>query len=204
MEQKIQELTEKIYQEGVEQGKHKAEQIIKESEEKASDIISEAKKEAERIIENSRKKAEELRRNTESELKLSGSQAVASIKNSIVNLVSAKVLDNATTQTLSDPAVVKEYIAQVIGNWKVSQGEVPNLEVLLPEQKQKELQESFKKGASDLLSTGLEVKFSKNIKSGFRIGPADGSFKISLTDEDFKEFFKEYLRPKTRSFLFGE
>ncbi|MDG5814628.1 hypothetical protein QA601_06045 [Chitinispirillales bacterium ANBcel5] len=204
MEQKIQELTEKIYQEGVEKGEEKAQQVVKEAEEKASGIVTEAKREAEKIIADAKKKAEELKRNTESELKLSGSQAIASIKNQIATLINAKVLDEATTKTLSDPAVLKEYIATVISNWKTSTGEAPDLEVLLPEQNKEELEKNLKKSASDLLSKGLEISFSKAIKSGFRIGPADGAFKISLTDEDFKEFFKEYLRPRTRAFLFGE
>ncbi len=204
MEQKIQELTEKILQEGVEQGKEKAQQIIKESEKKAADIVADAQKQAKVIIEDAKKKSQEIQRNTEAELKLSGSQAIASIKNNVVNLIQAKVLDEAIAQTLSDPAVVKDYIAQVIQNWKISESEVPSLEVLLPAQKQDELKRTFEKGISKELSKGLQIQFSKTVKSGFRIGPAGGSFKISLTDEDFNEFFKEYLRPKTRSFLFGE
>ncbi|MFP4164928.1 MAG: V-type ATP synthase subunit E [Chitinispirillaceae bacterium] len=204
MEQKIQELTEKIYQEGVEKGNEKAQQVVAEAEEKAAGILSDARARAEKIVEDAKKETEELKRNTESELKLSGSQAVASIKNQIVNLVTAQVLDESTSKALSDPAALREYIGMVIKNWKSSTGEVPDLEVLLPEQKKEELKKSFDKSASDELSKNLQVSFAKGIKSGFRIGPANGSFKISLTDEDFKEFFKEYLRPRTRAFLFGE
>lgn len=204
MEQKIQELTEKIYQEGVEKGNEKAQAIVAEAEERAAGIVSEARKQAEKIVADAQKQAEELKRNTESELKLSGSQAIASIKNQIVNLVTAQALDEATTKSLSDPAALKEYIGMVISNWKTSTGEAPDLEVLLPEQKKAELQKSFEKSVKDQLSKNLEVSYAKGIKSGFRIGPANGSFKISLTDEDFKEFFKEYLRPRTRAFLFGE
>ncbi len=204
MEQKIQELTEKIYQEGVEKGQEKANQIVADAEGKAAEIMADARSQADKIVAEARKQAEELKRNTEAELKLTGSQAVASIKNQVVNLITAKVLDDATTKALSEPAVLKEFVSQVISNWKVAEGEAPNLEVMLPAAKQDELTKTFEKGASSVLSSGLDVSFSKNIKSGFRIGPSDGSFKISLTDEDFREFFKEYLRPRTRSYLFGE
>jgi V/A-type H+-transporting ATPase subunit E len=204
MEQKIQELTDKIYREGVEKGEEKAKEVISEAEAKASQIVAGAKTEAEKIVAEAKKQAEELKRNTESELKLTGAQAVASIKNQIVGLVTAKVLDGATAGALSDPAVLKDFISVVISNWKMSEGEAPNLEVLLPAAKQAELERSFASGASAALGQGVTVAFSKDVKGGFRIGPADGSFKISLTDEDFKEFFKEYLRPKTRAYLFGE
>lgn len=126
MEQKIQELTEKIYQEGVERGEQKASQIISEAEAKASGIISEAKAQAEKILADARSQAEELKRNTESELKLSGSQVLSAIKQQILDLVTPKVIEDGTTQVLADPSNVKDFISTVIQNWKVSSGEVPD------------------------------------------------------------------------------
>jgi V/A-type H+/Na+-transporting ATPase subunit E len=203
MEQKIQELTEKIYQEGVEKGESQALTIIADAREKASGIIDDAKKQAEKIIADAQKQSAEQKRNTEAEIRLSGTQALSAIKQQVLDLITAKVVDSGLSAALSDPAVIKEFVALVVQNWKMS-GEAPRLEALLPAQKQEELQEAFEKGASDLLKQGLTLTFTKSIKAGFRIGPQNGSFKISLTDEDFAEFFKEYLRPRTRTWLFGE
>ena len=204
MEQKIQELTDKIYQEGVQKGEEKAHQIISDAEAKAAGIIAEARTEAEKIVADAQKRADELKRNTESELRLSGSQALSAIKQQILNLVTARVIEGGTTAALSDPATIKELVKHIVQNWNAASGEAPRLEVLLPVQKQEELKKSFEKSASDLLKKGVNLTFTKNIKAGFRIGPADGTFRISLTDEDFMEFFKEYLRPKTRQYLFEE
>ncbi|MDR3012676.1 MAG: hypothetical protein LBU70_05625 [Chitinispirillales bacterium] len=204
MDQKIQELTKKIFEEGVEKGDAKAKEIVAAAEGKAEQIVKDARVEAEKVVADAKKQAEDLKRNTESELKLSGSQAIAAIKNRIVDLVTAKVMDDASVKALSDPAVLKDFVSVVISNWKMSEGEAPNFEALLPAAKQDELANSFASGASAALSGGLQVAFSKDIKAGFRIGPAGGAFKISLTDEDFNEFFKEYLRPRTRAYLFGE
>jgi len=204
MEDKIQELTKKILQEGVEKGEERAKEIVAEAENKAAGILKGAKAEAEKIVADAKRQSEDLKRNTESELKLSGSQAVASVKNKIVNLLTAKVIDDAAGAALSDPATLKEFISAAIANWKMSAGEAPNLEVLLPAAKQADLEKSFGVGASAALSAGVTVAYSKNVKAGFKIGPAGGEYKISLTDEDFKEFFKEYLRPRTRAYLFGE
>jgi V/A-type H+-transporting ATPase subunit E len=203
MEQKIQELTEKIYQEGVEKGKSQARKIIADAQEKASGIIADAKSEAEKIIAGANQQAAELKRNTEAEIKLSGTQALSAIKQQILDLVTAKTVNDSMAASLSEPSVIKEFVALVVQNWKMGK-EVPRLEVLLPAQKQQELEKTFQKGGSDLLKKGLSLSFSKSIKAGFRIGPQDGSFKISCTDEDFAEFFKEYLRPRTRTWLFGE
>jgi V/A-type H+/Na+-transporting ATPase subunit E len=203
MEQKIQELTAKIYQEGVEKGESQAKKIIAEAQEKAGGILTDAKTQAEKIIAEARQQAAELKRNTEAEIRLSGTQALSAIKQQLLDLVTAGVVDESMTATLSDPATIREFVALVVQNWKMG-NETPRLEVLLPVQKQDELKKAFEKGGSDLLKKGLSLSFSKSLKAGFRIGPQDGTFKISLSDEDFAEFFKEYLRPKTRTWLFGE
>ncbi|MCL2220386.1 MAG: hypothetical protein FWC23_09665 [Chitinispirillia bacterium] len=199
MEAKIQELTDKIYREGVEKGEAEAKKLLSDAEAKAAAIVKEATAQAEKITADAKKQAAELKTKTESEIKLSGAQAVAAIKNQIVSLVTAKVINESATKTLSDAGTLKEFVSTVVSNWKAG-GEAPKLEVLLPAAKQDELGKAFEAGAS----AALKVGFSKDIKGGFKIGPADGSFKISLTDADFQEFFKEYLRPRTRAYLFGE
>lgn len=204
MEQKIQELTNKLYQEGVEKGEAEAKKIISEAQQKANIIISEAKATAEKIIAEAKKQAEELKRNTESEIKLSSMQAISAIKQKIVELINAGVVDEPISKTLSDPATIKELVTLIVQNWKSEQGGAINLELLLPANNQEELRKTFEKSANDLLKKGITIKFSENIKGGFRIGPIDGSYKISITDEDFKELIKEFLRPKTRNWLFGE
>jgi len=204
MEQKIQELTDKIYREGVEKGEQRASKLIAEAEEKAAGIIAEAKAKAEKLLNETQKQIAELKKNTETELRLSGLQVISSVKQQVLNTVTAKVIENSTSGALSDPSTMKEFIASVLQNWKISDGETPKLEVLLPANKQEEFKMSFERGASELLNKGIELRFSKNIKAGFRIGPVDGTYRIRLTDEDFTEFFKEYLRPRTRQFLFGE
>jgi V/A-type H+-transporting ATPase subunit E len=204
MEQKIQELTGKIYQEGVQKGEERARQLIAEAESKAASIMADAKAQAEKIVADAQKQAGEIKRNLESELKLSGTQAISAIKQQITNTITARVVESAITSSLSDPSTIKELVSTVVQNWKASSGEVPSLETLLPAAKQSELQDAFKKGMSDLLKKGLQLSFSNNVKAGFKIGPVDGTYRISLTDEDFQEFFKEYLRTRTRSYLFGE
>jgi V/A-type H+-transporting ATPase subunit E len=54
------------------------------------------------------------------------------------------------------------------------------------------------------MNKGLEFSFSPDVRTGFKIGPADGSYLISFTDDDFLNFLKAYLRPKTSHLLFGE
>ena len=58
--EKIQELTEKIYREGVEKGQAEADRIIQEAKEQAAQIIAEAKKKAAEIEAAGKKTVAEL------------------------------------------------------------------------------------------------------------------------------------------------
>ncbi|MBD3343518.1 MAG: V-type ATP synthase subunit E [Chitinivibrionales bacterium] len=204
MNQKISELTDKIYKEGVEKGEEEAKKIIADAKEKADKIISDAKQEAAKIVVDAENQAQELRRNTESELKLSGQQALSSIKQQILDVLSDNVVDKPISETLSSPQTVKEFLKIIVQNWKVAEQEAPQMELLLPESKREEMEKAFKGGLIDTMKKGMKIDFSRHIKGGFQIGPSGNTFKISMTDEDFAEFFKEYLRPRTKQYLFGE
>ena len=92
MENKIQELTDKIYREGVEKGNEEAQRLIVNAQEEAKKIIEDAHKEAESIITSSRKSADELAENTKSELKLFAGQAVNALKSEIATIVTDKIV----------------------------------------------------------------------------------------------------------------
>ena len=78
MENKIQELTDKIYREGVEKGNEEAQKLIAKAQEEAKRIIEDAHKEADSIVATAHKSADELAENTKSELKLFAANAFTS------------------------------------------------------------------------------------------------------------------------------
>ena len=75
MENKIQELTDKIYHEGVEKGNKEAQKLIANAQETAQKIIEDARKEADTILATARKEADDMAENTKSELKMFANQA---------------------------------------------------------------------------------------------------------------------------------
>ena len=56
---------------------------------------------------------------------------------------------------------------------------------------------------SRALQEGINVTFSKQIAGGFKIGPKNGGYLISFSDNDFERLIAEYLRPATKKLLFG-
>jgi len=204
MDEKLKQLTEKLYKEGVEKGEEKAREIIEEAEERASWIIAEARKKADDIVADSKKNAHELKTRVEAEVRLSERQAMRTFKKEIEDVIVAGALDKELSAALNDPLNIEDFVAEVIRHWHPEHTESPSLELLLPEKRRKELEAWFRTKAGKALSEGIEVKFHENIKGGFQIASIEGGYRINLTDEDFNEFFKQYLRPRTREILFGE
>ena len=85
MENKIQELTDKIYREGVEKGNEEAQRLVSNAREEAAKILEEARKEADAIVAAARKSAAETAENTQSEIKLFAGQAVNALKTEITS-----------------------------------------------------------------------------------------------------------------------
>ena len=202
MSNKLQELTDKIYQEGVAKGNEEAEKLISSAKNEAEEIVKNAKKEAEKIIAEADKKANEKLATTDSEIKLSAKQALNSLKQDIINMINGKIVDDSVKASLGDAAFVNKIIETTVNNWSQNKEGNIDLKVLVSEGQEKEVNTFFSSKAKDLLTKGLEIKSSKTIKSGFQVGPKDGSFKVSFTDDDFANFFKEYLRPKLVELLF--
>ena len=202
MDSKIQQLTEAIYNEGVQKARQEAEAILKEANEKAAMIEQDARKAADKLLNEARAKSDELKRHVDSEIKMTVNQAVSSVKQEITSLVTMNVIQPPVKEIFSDPAYIQKLVLEVVKGWLSK--ESFDLNVILPEGGRAQMEAFFRNNLAAELNKGLQVSFSQNVKSGFRIGPADGSYLISFTDEDFVNFLKAYLRPKTSQLLFGE
>jgi|YNPNPStandDraft_1061719.scaffolds.fasta_scaffold04149_7 V/A-type H+-transporting ATPase subunit E len=203
MDDKIKELTEKLYHDGVARGEARAQEIITEAQEKADALLRAAQEEAARIVNDARRQAEEIKRATAAEIKMSAGQAMNALKQQIVDALLLEVVDKPLTAVLSDPTSLTHFLTLILQSWNQQSGHL-TLEVLLPENKREDLDQALRSALQVELARGIRLSFTRAIKAGFQIQPQGSTFKISLTDEDFKVFFKEYLRPKTRELLFGK
>jgi len=202
MTSKVLELTEKIYKEGVEKAKIEAKKILSDAKNKASEIITEANNKGKAIIEQTKKDAAEIKRNSESEMQLSTKQAISSLKQRITELVLSKQVEVPVKEAFKDSEFIKNIILTLIKNWNPQKPEELNLNLLLPQNQEKEFKQFFENKTKQHLNSGLEINFNTNIKSGFKIGPKNGSYIISFSDDDFKNYFKNYLKSSTKQLLF--
>lgn len=203
MEKKLQELTRKIYSEGVEKANEEAEEIRSKARKEADEMIKKAKKESDRLIQKAEKDSAEMKKNVESEIELSSKQVINSIKQKITSLVTAKAVREPVKEAFKDDEFIKKIIETLVKNWNPGENASLDLSVILPEKQEKEMKKYFESKQKKLLDAGLELRFEDSIDAGFKIGPKDGSYQISFTDNDFENLFRNYLRPRTIELLYG-
>ena len=201
MNDKLQQLTDKLYNEGLSKGKQEGEAILAEAKKKAEAIVAQANRQAEEIIGKAKADAEDSRHKVESDVKMASTQSLQATKKDIENLLVAKIAAEPVKASLADGAFLKEIIKEVAKKFSAENPE--DLALVLPEKLQKELEPFVTGELAKTLGKEVKVSFSKKIAGGLTIGPADGSYFVSLTDETFSELIGEYLRPATKKLLFG-
>ncbi|MCG8410848.1 MAG: hypothetical protein MI739_06155, partial [Bacteroidales bacterium] len=156
------------------------------------------------IIENAEQKSVEIKKNVDAELALASKQTMREVKQKITDAIVSKVIDEPMKKAFDDAKFVKEIIEAVVKNWNPQKNEAIDLSVLLPVDLKDEFEKFFTAKTGKELNASLELSFTDSIKGGFKIGPADGSYKISFSEEDFENFFKSFLRPKTIEMLYPQ
>ncbi len=202
MENKVQLLTKKIYEEGVVKANEEAAIILKNANEKAEALVAEAEQKALNILERAQREADELRENVNSEIRLSARQVISALKQEIANAITFQTTGTPLGKAINDKDFLKEIIEIAVRNWSQNGHSQADLALILPESAQANVDDYLTSAIRQLLENGLEIQFSKRISSGFRIGPADGSYVVSFSEKEFDNLFQEYLRPKTMQLLF--
>ncbi|MDY9918498.1 MULTISPECIES: hypothetical protein [Proteiniphilum] len=193
---KIQELTSKLYTEGVEKGKEEAGRIIAEARAQEQQIVDAARTKAKELISSAEKESAELRKNTEAELKLYAAQSTEALKTEIINLVTDKLSTTQVKTVVEDKLFMQQLIVELVQNW--SKNDTLTVGVENPE----ELKSYIASHAKNLLEKGLKIESVNGIKTGFTLAPEDGSYKVKFGEEEFVNYFREFLRPQIQQLLF--
>nr|NQU93987.1 V-type ATP synthase subunit E [Bacteroidota bacterium] len=204
MNDKLQELTQKIYNEGLEKGRKEADEILANARKESDNLLKNAKQEAEKIVERAKQETDELRKNVNSEMIMSSKQAITTIKQQISAIVMSKAVNEAVNQAFEDKDFLKKIIIGMVENWSKLSDANQDIMLTLSEKDRDDLETYLLGKVAKLVKNGIDINFTEGIKSGFKIGPKEGGYMISFTDHDFEHFFKQYLRPRTNKLLYGE
>ena len=196
MENKIQELTDKIYREGVEKGNEEAQRLVSNAREEAAKILEEARKEADAIVAAARKSAAETAENTQSEIKLFAGQAVNALKTEITSLLTNQVVSKAVKDFVADKDYLNKFIVSLATRWVADEA------IVISTSDAESLKKFFAANAKAVLDKGVKIAQVNGNKALLTISPADGSYKVNFGEEEFENYFKDFLRPQLVEMLF--
>ena len=196
MENKIQELTDRIYREGVEKGNEEAKKLVEKAQDEANQIVENARKEADAIVAAARKSADELVDNTKSERKLFAGQALNALKSEIATVVTDKLVSADVKAFASNKDYLQAFIVALASKWSAEEP------IVISTADAEGLKKYFAAKAKQLLDGSVKIEQVNGLKTLFTVSPADGSYKVSFGEEEFMSYFKDFLRPQLVEMLF--
>ncbi|MDR3137951.1 MAG: hypothetical protein LBT73_03645 [Tannerellaceae bacterium] len=196
MDKKIQDITDKIYREGVEKGNEEAVKIIAEAQARRDALLDQAQSDAETIVTTAKKQAAELKKNTEAELKLFAVQALEALKSAVTDLVNNKVISTNVKAVTADKVFMQKVILAMATEW------VKTGALTIQTADAEALKSYFAGNTKEILDKGVKIEKVNGKDTSFSLIPADGSYKVTFGEEEFAAFFKEYLRPQLVELLF--
>ncbi|MBO4481494.1 MAG: hypothetical protein J5719_02965 [Bacteroidales bacterium] len=203
MQNKLQELTDKLYQEGLSKGKQEGENLVAQAKAEADRIIKEAQAEANRIVTEAQKEAEDMKTKVAADIQMASAQSMTVTKQAIEQMIVTQAVSGAIDQNLTAEDFVKEMIKTVVGAFNPANAEPVDLDIILPDSLKGKIEPFIREEIAKTVKSDITVAFSKKIGGGFTVAPKDGGFSIRFTDEEFNQLITSYLRPATKKILFG-
>ena len=203
MQDKLQELIDRLYNEGLSKDKQEGEELLQKAHAEADNIVAQAKAEAERIIAKANKEAEELKTKITADVKMAATQSIAATKQEIEKMVVSKAATEGVKANMTNVDFVKELIANVVKAFNPQNASPVALDLILSESMKAQLEPFVQNEITNQFKGEIKVDYSKKMNGGFKIAPRDGGYVLQFTDEEFTQLIANYLRPATKKILFG-
>ncbi len=203
MQNKLQELTDRLYAEGLSKGKQEGEELVQKAKAEAEQIVNQAKVEAERIVAEANKQADELKQKTEADIRMAGAQSIAAVRHEVEQLIVAQTVEKGVKGALSADEFLKQVIKAVVAAFNPANADAIDLELILPEAVKASVEPFLQNEVGKQLKAGIEVSYSKKLNAGFKISPKGSGWLLQFTDDEFIRLISTYLRPAAKKILFG-
>ena len=122
--------------------------------------------------------------------------AVNALKSEIATLVTDNIVNADVKAFAANKDYLNAFIVALASKWSV------NEPIVISTADAEGLTKYFAAKAKDLLDKGVKIEQVNGIKTLFSVSPADGSYKVNFGEEEFMNYFKEFLRPQLVEMLF--
>ncbi len=203
MQDKLQELTDRLYNEGLSKGKQEGEELLQKAHAEADQIVARAKAEAQRIVAQANKEAEELKTKVTADIRMAATQSISVTKQEIEQMVVSKAANEGVKANMNNAEFVKELIVSVVKAFNPQNASPVDLDFIVPEALKAQVEPFMQNEIAQQFKGEVRVDYSKKMNGGFKVAPKNGGYTLQFTDEEFTQLIANYLRPATKKILFG-
>lgn len=210
----VEELIDRLRQQGVEEGKAQADELLEQTRIRAEQRLDDARNEADTLLRKAREEANQMKRAGEEAVQLAVRDAMLRLKSEIVEQFADRVR-RLVTRELENGDFLKQLILEVGARAAPSAGK--HAKLLIPENVVglEELRcdpEEVKEGTlshfvatvtKDMLREGLQIGTRDDHPAGIRIQLQEEDIEIELTDEAIAELLLRHLIPRFRALMEG-
>ncbi len=196
MENTLERMVDRIYQEGISKAEERAQQIVSAAEKRAEEIIGKAHSEADEILRRARAEADKLLKSAQSDLRLLGSRGLSQLKSDIGRLITASAVAKPVNAAVSDVTFISDIVTQLIKT-----GASGSFSLVVPESLREQITARLAERLTGGLN-GLEI-ISGTARSGFKIVEKNGGYELDFSEAALMEFLEPYLKPAVAA-LFQE
>lgn len=201
MVKQVQELIDKIKQEGFEAAQKKAQTIESEAEQKAKSIVSQAEKQAKDIIERAQRQADQFQKSSQAAIQQASRDTILDLKKKIQEMLKHIILQE--TQAALTPEILGEMITALARDFHKSDVS-SDIRTVLNSEDLENLKKGFLKKIKDELKKDIQLNPSDEIKKGFVISFDKGKSSFDFSDESLAEYMSGYLNEELHNILKNE
>ena len=197
MEVQLQDLVEKIKQDGIASAEQQAAGIIAEAEKRAKAIVADAEKEAETLLKKAETESERFTNASGAAVKQACRNALIAFREGVIDSLDALIKTETAAAYTSD--VLKTLIPEAVKGWiKTNKADVS---VILAPEDAKKLENALQAAFKKEIEKGIELKSDAQLSGGFRIGVKDGSAYYDFSAEAVADLFSAYISSRAASLL---
>lgn len=212
----VEALISRLRDEGVQNGRTEAAQIVSDAQAKANAIVKQAQEDAKQIVSKAREEAENLKRAGREALELAFRDTVLALKTQLSQRFAGEV-SRLVGEEQQKQELLEKMILEIASREKAEVAQSQEVEILLPDKvagleelsrNPEELEQGIlthfvRLTSQDMLRQGVSFGVAKDNQNGLKVRLVDREVILDLTDRAVADAILEYLQPRFRALLEG-
>jgi V/A-type H+/Na+-transporting ATPase subunit E len=196
----VQELIDRLRENGVEAGNEEAGQIVGAARKQAASILDNAKQEAAELVSKAREEAQNLRKAGEDALRLAGRDAVLQLQEELSQKFAEQVT-RIVGASLDDADFIQKLLIEVAGQ-AVPKESGRQVQLLVSDEAA--MNRFAAASAASLMRDGVKLAVSPSGEPGVTVKMLDDNTEVGFEEKAITDFLLQHLLPRFRAVLEGD